>query len=368
MNLSLDEHRLGGLRWIVVCGPDREAFRALGEHMRQEIAALTATWPLLPRLRDHVSRPPGSDRLNAVRQASALRFPEVWAELAALARGAAVPFDDLALLNFRGDLGEVVGGIGCSDLAWRRNRSVIGHNEDGAPENVGQCTMLTLVLDGLPTVTAFWYPGFVPSNAFAVTVDGLVWTIDHLPVASPGRGAGRQVVGRGLQRSARTIDKSTDYLRVHPSAGGFAYTIGDRTGRIVNMEAMAGCHAVVEVGPGSGPLHWHTNHGRYLVGSEPSPTGTSAARGQLLDTLDIPAADPDAAWFLRILADAPLPAGVRADPAPGSNATTLCTFIVDLTAGEAVIAARAYHPVAIPLADLAEGNPHRQRQLADAIR
>jgi hypothetical protein len=368
MNLSLDEHRLGGLRWIVVRGPDREAFRALGEHMRQEIAALTAAWPLLPRLRDHVSRPPGSDRLDAVRQASPLRFPEVWAELAALARGAAVPFDDLALLNFRGDLGEVVGGIGCSDLAWRRDRSIIGHNEDGAPENVGQCTLLTLALDGLPTVTAFWYPGFVPSNAFAVAGDGLVSTIDHLPVASPGRGAGRQIVGRGLQRSARTIDEAINYLRAHPSAGGFAYTIGDRSGRIVNMEAMAGRHAVVEVGPASGPLHWHTNHGRYVAGSEPSPTGTSAARGQVLDALDIPATDPDVAWFLRILAGAPLPAGVRADPAPGSNATTLCTFIADLTAGEAVIVARDEQPVAIPLADLAEGNPHRQRQLADVPR
>jgi hypothetical protein len=363
MNVSLDEHRLGGLRWIAVRGPDREAFRALGEHMRQEIAALTATWPLLSRLRGHISRPPGSDRLGAVRQASALRFPEVWTELAALAAGAAVPLDDLALLNFRGDLGEVLGGIGCSDLAWRRERSVIAHNEDGAPENVGQCTLLTLALDGLPAVTAFWYPGFLPSNAFAVTDDGLVSTIDHLPVAAPGPGAGRHVVGRGLQRWARTIDEAVGYLRAHPSAGGFAYAIGDRAGRIVSMEAMAGRHAVVEVGSGPDPLLWHTNHGRYLAGSGPSPTGTSAARGELLGALALPAGDPDAAWFLRILADAPLPDGVRADPGPGSNATTLCTFIADLTAGEAVIAARDDQPIAIPLRDLAEGSPRRQRRL-----
>ena len=362
MNVSLDEHRLGRLRWIVLRGPDREAFWALGEHMRQEIAAFTATWPLLTRLRDHVSRPPGSDRLDAVRQASTLRFPEVWAELAALAGGAAVPFDDLALLNFRGDLGEVVGGNGCSDLAWRRDRSVIGHNEDGAPENVGQCTLLTLALDDLPTVTAFWYPGFLPSNAYAVSGDGLVWTIDHLPVASPGQGAGRQVVGRGLQRSVKTIDEAVGYLAAHPSAGGFAYTIGDRTGRIVSMEAMAGHHAVVEVGAGPDPLLWHTNHGRYLAGSEPSPAGTSVARGKVLSALAIPAADPGPDWFLRILAGAPLPDGVRADPAPGYNATTLCTFIADLTAGEAVIAARDDQAVTIPLRDLAEGNPHRQRQ------
>jgi Acyl-coenzyme A:6-aminopenicillanic acid acyl-transferase len=365
MNVSLAEHKLGELRWIALSGPDRDVFRALGEHMRDEMAGLFEEWPLLPRLREHVSGPQGSDRLSAVRQASALRFPEVWAELAAFAEGAAVPFDDLALLNFRGDLGTVVGGIGCSDLAWRRERSVIGHNEDGAQENVGHCALLTLALAGLPTMTAFWYPGFLPSNAFTVTADGLVWTIDHLPVASPGDGAARHFVGRGLQRSARTVDEAVDYLRTHPSAGGFAYTIGDRTGRIVSMESMAGRHALVEAGPGQGPLLWHTNHGRYLPGSEPRPGGTSLARGEALDALAIPAADPDPAWFLRVLSGAPLPHGVRADPAPGDPATTLCTFIADLTAGEAVIAARDEQPVTIPLCDLADGNPNRQRKPAD---
>jgi acyl-CoA:6-aminopenicillanic acid acyl transferase len=363
MTVSLDEHRLGGLRWIVLRGPDREAFRALGKHTRDEIAALTQAWPLLGRLREHVLRPPGSDRLAAVRQASSRRFPEVWAELAAFADGAAVPFEDLMLLNVRGDLGQVAGGIGCSDLAWRRERSVIGHNEDGAPENVGQCALLTLALDGLPTVTAFWYPGFLPSNAFAVTDDGLVWSIDHLPVASPGDGAARHFVGRGLQRSARTVDESIDYLRTHPSAGGFAYTIGDRAGRIVSVEAAAGRLALIEVGSGSPPLLWHTNHGRYLPGSEPSRGGNSVARGEALGALAVPATDPDPAWFLHVLADASLPEGVRCDPAPGHPATTLCTFIADLTAGDAVIAVRDDQPVAIPLRDLAEGNPRRQRQL-----
>jgi len=390
MNVSLDEHRLGGLRWIVLRGPDQEAFRALGEHMRDEITALIKTWGLVAKLREHVSGPPGRDRLASVRQASALRFPEAWAELAAFGEGCAVPFDDLALMNFRGDLGPVAGGIGCSDLAWRRERSLIGHNEDGAPENVGQCALLTLALDGLPTVTAFWYPGFLPANAFTVTADGLVWTVDHLPVASPGDGAARHFVGRGLQRSARTLDAAVDFLKTHPSSGGFAYTIGDRTGRIVNVEALAGHHASVAAGPqeagpqeagpqeagpqeagpreaGSqqtGPLLWHTNHGRYLPGAEPAPEGTSVARGRTLSALAVPEQDPDPAWFLRILAGAPLPDGVRRDAESGDPAITLCTFIADLTASEAVIAARDEQPVTIPLCDLAEGDPHRQRPLA----
>jgi hypothetical protein len=59
MNVSLDEHRLGGLRWIVVRGPDRTAFQGLGEHMRDEMAALTKNWGLVARLREHVKEPPG---------------------------------------------------------------------------------------------------------------------------------------------------------------------------------------------------------------------------------------------------------------------------------------------------------------------
>ena len=188
MSVSLAEYRLGGLRWIVLNGPDREAFGALGEHVRAELAALAEAWPVLPGLRRHVSGPPGRDLLAAVRRVTMESLPAEWAELAAFAAGAGVPFDDLALLNLRGDLGLVDGGIGCSDLGWRRERSVVAHNEDGALEDVGRCALLTMTGTGRPPVTAFWYPGFLPANAFALTGDGLIWTVDHLPVAAPGPG------------------------------------------------------------------------------------------------------------------------------------------------------------------------------------
>jgi hypothetical protein len=352
MSVSLHEHRLGGLRWILLNGPDREAFGALGEHVREELAALAESWPVLPRLRRHVSGPPGRDLLAAARQATAESFPAEWAELAAFAAGAGVPSDDLVLLNLRGDLG----------LGWRRERSVVAHNEDGALEDVGRCALLTMTGTGRPSVTAFWYPGFVPANAFALTGDGLIWTVDHLPVAAPGPGAGRHFVGRGLQRSARTVDDAIAYLRSRPSAGGFSYTVGDRAGRVVNVEAAAGRHAVSEAGPGLGPLLWHTNHGRYLSGAEPEAGGTSAARGETLDALGVPAEDPGPSWFLDVLTSPP-PGGVRSDPGPdGRGLTTLCTLVADLTAGEAVIAARGEPPVAIPLADLSEGHPSRPVQ------
>ena len=47
-----------------------------------------------------------------------------------------------------------------------------------------------------------------------------------------------------------TIEDAIEYLRENPSAGGFSYTIGDRAGRIVIVEAAAGRHAWAASGAG----------------------------------------------------------------------------------------------------------------------
>ena len=360
MTVTLKEQRLGALRWIVLSGPAAEAFGALGRHMRAEIHAVVGEWDDMAGLRQHVAGPPGRGRLADVSRASEVAFPEVWAELAALADGAGVPRGDLALLNYRGDLGAVGDGGGCSDLAWRRREAFIAHNEDDSEFFDGRSAMLTLALDGQPVVTAFWKPGFLPSTTFTATGTGLVWAIDHLPAASPGRCPGRHYIARGLQRSAGTLDQATEYLRDHPSAGGFAYIIGDQSGRIVTVEALAGQYASREVGE-DGPLAWHTNHGRYLNGADAEPRGTSLARGDVLQALDVPADEPDAAWFARILAGAALPDGVRADFSPGHPGMTLCTFVVNLTRGEAAVLGPGAEAVTIPLADLAHGRAGAQQ-------
>lgn len=50
MTVTLDEQRLGALRWIVLSGPGPEAFRALGRHMRAEIRAVVDEWDVAGRL------------------------------------------------------------------------------------------------------------------------------------------------------------------------------------------------------------------------------------------------------------------------------------------------------------------------------
>src|SRR3954465_14799936 len=88
MSVSLAEHRLGSLRWVGLRGPGREAFGALGEHVRGELAALAEAWPALSRLRRHVTGPPRGDPRRAAPGATAESFPAEWAELTAFAAGA----------------------------------------------------------------------------------------------------------------------------------------------------------------------------------------------------------------------------------------------------------------------------------------
>jgi hypothetical protein len=381
--VSLTEQELGGLRWIRVQGSAQAAFRALGEHARADIGAVLSDWDGRTELRRHAAAEPGRGWLAAAARASQAECPGPWAELAAMAGGAGVALDDLVLLNCRGDMGAVPpdgrppgaddgaddgaagadagrddggdDGTGCSDLAWRRARSFIAHNEDDAAFFEGRCALLTLALDGQPAVTAFWKPGFLPSNTIAVTESGLTWSIDHLTVAAPAAGRpGRHFVARGLPAAAATVGQALDYLRDHPTAGGFSYTIGDRTGRVVIAESVAGQFAWREVGGGAdGPLGWHTNHGRFVAGAEGRTPGTSLTRGAVLQALTEPAGEPDAAWFTAILTGAVPPLGVRAEPGPASTAATLCTFVADLSGDLFVILVRGRQPVAVALSGLA---------------
>jgi len=373
MRASLTERELGGLRWIRLEGPAAEAFEALGEHSRADIGAVLSDWDGLDELRRHAAVEPGRGWLAAATQASRAQCPGPWSELTALAAGAGAPADDLVLLNCRGDMGDVPltgggrrsrppgadDGAGCSDLAWRRERSFIAHNEDDALFFEGRCALLTLALDGQPAVTAFWKPGFLPSNTIAVTGSGLAWSIDHLTVAAPAAGRpGRHFVARALPAAAGTVGQALDYLREHPTAGGFSYTIGDRSARVVIAESVAGRFGWHEVGDATGDrtggaLGWHTNHGRFVAGAEGHADGTSRIRGEVLAGLTEPADEPGAAWFTAILTGAVPPRGVRAEPTPVSTTATLCTFVADLSGGQLLVLVRGRQPVTIPLSDLA---------------
>jgi len=208
--------------------------------------------------------------------------------------------------------------------------------------------------------------------------DGLATLREH--AAGPGRewlaaaAAASQAHCPGpwseLPAEAGTVGQALDYLRQHPTAGGFSYTIGDRSGRVVIAESAAGQFAWREVGADSadssdgaggpdgaggagGALSWHTNHGRFVTGAEGGTPGTSRTRGDVLEKLAEPADEPGATWFTAILAGAGEPIRVRAEPSAESTTATLCTFVADLSGPDFIIMVRGRQPISVPLPDLA---------------
>jgi Acyl-coenzyme A:6-aminopenicillanic acid acyl-transferase len=370
MGTSIREHSVGGLRWLVVTGPRLDGFRALGEHARGEIRDVVEGMPERPALERFVATERGRAALDRVVAATAVAHPVEYAELEALAAGAGVGFDTMMLANVRGDLGGDE-GTGCSDLGWRRTRSVMAHNEDGAPALQGRFMLVTLAVEGEAPVTAEWYAGFLPSNTFAVNGHGLAWGINHLQVSAPAAAAGRHFVARGLQR-AHSLEAAIDFLATHPSAGGFAYNLGEvATGRVATVESAAGRVAVVEADPATQPMLWHTNHMRYLDDDQvaladgvPSVVDEAArslglpdesrARGCVIEAIGQPLDEPSPDWFLDVLTT-PAPRGVYRSATDGDPLMTLCSAAVDLTGAEVTLQPRGVARVRLPLGDLAAG-------------
>ena len=360
MSAVISERELSGLRWLVVEGDRDEAFAALGAATAPEIRAVLDTMPEAAELRRFAATGEGRAAVDGVLARTRESHARELRELTDLAAGAGVDAESLLLANLRGDLGGH-DGVGCSEFAHRGARCLLAHNEDGAPALRGRFLLLTLLITGEVPVTVQWYPGFLPCNTFVATGNGLVWGINHVQVPAPAQASGRHFVARGLQHQS-DLDGAVRYLAEHPSAGGYAYTIGElRTGRIATVEAAAGRFATAE----ADPVLWHTNHLRFLptATSVVDGPGTGAlgereeseARGRVLDALRPPEGGPDTEWLLGKLGRE-APDGVHRSAAGDDPLLTLCSTVVDLTAGTITLRPRGSEPVTLDAAEFAGGN------------
>lgn len=372
MAVTVIDKELAGLRWLRLAGPRHQVFRRLGEVSAQEVRDVLRGLPEATALDTFARSASGRRAVDRVVDATRRWCRREWQEALDIAEGAGFDAQALLLANLRGDLGGD-DGTGCSDLGWRAERGFIAHNEDGAPALEGRFMLLTLAVDGEPTVTTQWYPGFLPSNAFALTGHGLAWGINHIQLPVPGSGAGRHFVARALQHQ-RGMDGAIEFLRGCPSAGGFAYTIADLTsGRVATVESAAGRVAVTEADRVHRPLIWHTNHLRELstegavadpliATSSPDPVGGSVrqlgqrdesmARGCVLENVAAPRGGPDSGWFLDILAGEELPDGVFRSAKGRDPLMTLCSTVIEVDAALATLQPRGREPVTLAVADL----------------
>ena len=306
---------LGPLTWVKLQGPRKPVFFRLGEMFAPVIREFLAG----ASERKRVAQMQRSPRLAAILDTTQRLLPEPIAELEAMAEGADVPVDELLWLNLRGDLGYEPNG--CSDLGLRnRTRLLLVHNEDADPVHEGDCPLLTLHIDGDLPITTFWYPGMLPGMTFWLNSFGVVCGIDHIAVANPGDGVGRQFLARHLS-AATSLAEFVDWAGQLPVAGGYTYMVGSAEQRQL---------LTVEVGPSGissrevAQRYAHTNH--FLALSDRQVVdGQSAPRLEVLNSLAEPNTRDQA---LRAFSDPAM--GIWRDAIGGDPLLTLCSVVFDL--------------------------------------
>jgi hypothetical protein len=281
------------------------------------------------------------------------RYPAYMAELEGIAEGAKRPFEEVFLVNLRGEYLGLMPQTpqtgnnsvqGCTDcLVLTAESALIGHNEDGSPASLGQLYVVTVNLDEGPTFSALSYPGFLPGNAFGFNQAGILHTVNHVAPRPIKVGLSRHFLARALL-DARSLDEAIGNITESDRASGFNYNIGSLSERrVVSVEVAAERHHVREVQG----YYAHTNHYFELNGQEQEITPSSRKRLERSLALNREAPPGEAGHVLALLGnqsdrDYPI---YRDATLPDVDAT-LCSALYDLDSREL----RIYydHPVNEP--------------------
>lgn len=194
-------------------------------------------------------------RVETMRRMVETRFPSYWQEIQGLAEGLELPFDDVLLWHFRGDIGDMA-PEGCTTVQIPGSEPVVAHNEDGDPAHRGRCALAHVRPVGGEGFTSLIYPSTIPGHAFAATEAGLVVTINHIRSFKVGVGLPRILLTRALLDCA-TLDEAVRLLETSPRAGAYHVTLAQRgDSRLFGVEFS---HSICSVRKIVHP-QCHTNH------------------------------------------------------------------------------------------------------------
>ncbi len=249
------------LKQLQVRGTYFEVGQAIGQHCAEQIHASLDSYPffqqeLIPYHRSEA----GQLRYEQFLELNQAQYPEYIAELEGLANGAQRPFEELFLLNLRGEYRDFFHQFqshGCADCAVVTDElAMIGHNEDAAPEFAGQMYLVQADIPDKPEFTALTYPGFLCGNAFGFNDRGICFAVDNVRPLSSEPGLARHFVARSLLE-AETLDDAIIRVTIADQASGFHYTIGSVTRRrVISVETSPTKYSISEIEDG----FFHANH------------------------------------------------------------------------------------------------------------
>lgn len=281
------------------------------------------------------------------------RFPAYMSELEGIAQGAKRPFEEVFLVNLRGEFTGLMppdsrpGDTpvqGCTDcLVLTAESALVGHNEDGSPAALGRLYVATVKPDDGPAFSALSYPGFLPGNAFGFNQAGILHTVNHVAPQPIKVGVSRHFLARTLL-DARCLDEAIENISCSDRASGFNYNIGSLSDRrLISVEVAPERHHVHEVQG----YYSHTNH--YIELGEQQQQISQSSRKRLERSTALGRAAPpgEAGQVLALLGnrdDRDYP--IYRDATPPDADATLCTALYDLDRREL----RIYydHPVEAP--------------------
>jgi predicted choloylglycine hydrolase len=328
------------LKQIEVRGSHLDVGFAIGKRFANQIHRALDRYPFFQeRILPYQRTPKGQARYRELLALHRARYPDYVAELEGLARGAGRPFEDLFLVNLRGEYAGYLRGPahGCFDCALATDGvTMIGHNEDGAPAFRGNAYLVRAQVEGKPAFTALTYPGFLPGNAFGYNDEGICVSVDNVRPQENKVGIGRHFLARSLLE-ARSLDEAIQRVTVPGRAAGFSYTIGSAAQtrshasapRIVHVEVAPQTHFVREVHG----CYVHANHYRELDDVEQIIEPSSAARVERAEAILQENAPMDASRVLAILGDrADERYPIHRTATPPDKLATLCTALFELHA------------------------------------
>lgn len=335
---------------------------AIGKRFTRQIGQGLDRYPFLrEQLLPYHHGSEGQARYEHLLDLHRTRYPDYLSELEGMAEGAGRSFEEVFLVNMRGEYAGYLRDIarGCSDCAVLGDEvALFGHNEDGSPAFRGNLYLIHAQIEGKPGFTALSYPGFLCGNAFGFNGAGVCFSIDNVRPRATRIGVGRHFIARSLLE-ARSLEDAIGRVTVPERASGFSYTIGSiPERRMVHVEVAPQAHHVREIQG----VYFHANHYRELDGVEQIIDASSRARVERADAIvtEPPTASNQrrdgqpvfgAADILAVLGDgghAVYPIYRTATP-PDRNAT-LCTAMFDLDARRLRIYTE--HPTQAPKAFL----------------
>ncbi|MFT0533823.1 C45 family autoproteolytic acyltransferase/hydrolase [Castellaniella hirudinis] len=206
------------LAWVDAHGTHYEIGMALGRWGAaacQRHLVHSPAWAQVMRFR-------GAADIQAVQALVHQHFPWIQRELAGLADGLGLPYEDVFLWNCRGDLWAMAPD-GCTTvLAPQR----LSHNEDGDPGFAGFCGLGWVRPIDAPSFISFLYPGSLPGHTLAVNQAGLGVTVNNIRARrARATGLPRMVLTRAVL-ATQSPAQAIALLHAQPRMGAFHLGLG----------------------------------------------------------------------------------------------------------------------------------------------